>query len=286
MTTHTDQLGNEHIDIIRRLLDKTWQTFYRVTTNTNQLGNKLLCQSHRIIGNFGTYLSYLPLIPPYDTNAFTLITIIRGLFDKTRQTFYRVTTHTNQLGNKLLCQSHRIIVNFGTYLTYLLIILPYDTNAFTLITIIQGPLYKTRLIFYRVTTHTKQIENELLCQSHRIIVNFGTYLTYLTYLLIILPYDNNAFTLITIIQGPLDKTWLTTHTNQLDNELLCQSHRIIGNFRTYLTYLLVITMYDMYDTSIVIIPELLKNSTDILQGDWTHHLTREWTCVPTSWNLW
>jgi hypothetical protein len=88
----------------------------------------------------------------------------------------------------------------------------------------------------------------------------------------ILPYDTNAFTLITIIQGPLDKTRLTfyrvtTHTNQLDNELLCQSHRIIGNFRTYLTYLLVITMYDMYDTSIVIIQGLLKNPTDILQGD-------------------
>ncbi len=83
------------------------------------------------------------------------------------------------------------------------------------------------------------------------------------------PYDTNAFTLITIIQGLLDKTRqtfyrVTTHTNQLDNEFLCQSHRIIGNFRTYLTYLLVITMYD---TSIVIIQELLKNSTDILQGD-------------------
>ncbi len=99
MTTHTNQLGNEHIDIIWRLLDKAQQTFYRVTSHTNQIGNKLLCQSHRIIVNFGTYLTYLLMIPPYDTNAFTLITIIQGLLDKTRQTFYRVTTHTNQLGN-------------------------------------------------------------------------------------------------------------------------------------------------------------------------------------------
>ncbi len=131
VTTHTNQLGNDHIDIIWRLLDKTWQTFYRVTAHTNQLGNEC-------------------------------IDIIWRLY-KTRQTFYRVTTHTRQLGNELLCKSQRIIGNFESYLTDHLLIPPYDTNAFTLITIIKGLLVKTRQTFYRVTTHTNQLGNKLLC---------------------------------------------------------------------------------------------------------------------------